>query len=112
MEDSENAIKFCRLLCCMKTNYQLSHIVRVPFYNDWIKMVMEFTRHSFSAQHEVRDGAMYMSDTIRYDSIRRYTIGQKWPNRVFAGSALQKLFLFFLVAPSFNNGLLSFLTER
>jgi len=64
-QNNENSIKFCRLLCCLKTNYQLTHIVSVPFYNEWIDMVLDFTSVAFGEVHEVR-GLLCMRFGIKF----------------------------------------------
>lgn len=46
LEDHDNYHEYCRLLGRLKTNYQLSELVKVDHYSEWIQLVADFTQQS------------------------------------------------------------------
>jgi exportin-7 len=47
LNDAENYHEFCRLLGRLKSNYQLSELVKTEGYQNWIDLVAKFTINSF-----------------------------------------------------------------
>ena len=46
LEQHDNYHEYCRLLGRLKTNYQLSELVKVDNYPEWIQLVADFTQQS------------------------------------------------------------------
>jgi exportin-7 len=47
LDDADSYHEFCRLLGRLKSNYQLSELVRTDGYQEWIDLVAKFTINSF-----------------------------------------------------------------
>ncbi|PTQ44855.1 hypothetical protein MARPO_0017s0001 [Marchantia polymorpha] len=56
----ENYHEYCRLLGRLKTNYQLSELVNVEIYGDWIRLVAEFTMKSLESWQWASGSVYYL----------------------------------------------------
>ncbi|MEW5298899.1 MAG: hypothetical protein WDW36_001972 [Sanguina aurantia] len=56
----ENYHELCRLLGRLKTNYQLSELVSVEFYTEWIQAVAELTIHSLNSWQWASSSVYYL----------------------------------------------------
>jgi exportin-7 len=52
--------EFCRLLGRLKANYQLSELVKVPYFMEWLRLAAEFTIRSFSDWEESMNSIQYL----------------------------------------------------
>jgi hypothetical protein len=60
LSNQDNHHEFCRLLARLKGNYQLSQIVEVDGYAEWITLVAEFTCSTFSAWQWAANSTYYL----------------------------------------------------
>ncbi|KAH7288361.1 hypothetical protein KP509_31G023600 [Ceratopteris richardii] len=58
--DHENYHEYCRLLDRLKINYQLSELVSVESYGDWIRLVAEFTIQSLQSWQWASNSVYYL----------------------------------------------------
>ncbi|BBN20485.1 exportin-7 [Marchantia polymorpha subsp. ruderalis] len=58
--DHDNYHEFCRLLGRLKTNYQLSELISVGNYGDWIQLVAEFTIKSLQSWQWASGSVYYL----------------------------------------------------
>ncbi|MQL98443.1 hypothetical protein Taro_031154, partial [Colocasia esculenta] len=60
LSDHDNYHGCCRLLGRFKVNYQLSELVNVEIYSDWIRLVAEFTTKSLQSWQWASGGVYYL----------------------------------------------------
>ena len=60
LEQHANYHALCRLLCRLKTNYQLSELVAAEGYADWIALVADFTVSSLRAWAWAQGSVFYL----------------------------------------------------
>eukprot|EP00271_Cylindrocystis_brebissonii_P005659 TRINITY_DN17835_c0_g2_i1.p1 TRINITY_DN17835_c0_g2~~TRINITY_DN17835_c0_g2_i1.p1 ORF type:complete len:1060 (+),score=142.88 TRINITY_DN17835_c0_g2_i1:716-3895(+) len=60
LSEHENYHEFCRLLGRLKTNYQLSELVNVENYGDWVRLVAEFTVKSLQSWQWASGSVYYL----------------------------------------------------
>ncbi|EFJ32102.1 hypothetical protein SELMODRAFT_87550 [Selaginella moellendorffii] len=60
LSEHVNYHEYCRLLGRLKTNYQLSELISVENYNDWIRLVAEFTIRSFQSWQWASGSVYYL----------------------------------------------------
>lgn len=60
LADHENYHEYCRLLGRFKVNYQLSELVNVEGYSDWIRLVAEFTTKSLQSWQWASSSVYYL----------------------------------------------------
>ena len=60
LEQHANYHELCRLLCRLKTNYQLSELVAAEGYADWIALVADFTVSSLRAWAWAQGSVFYL----------------------------------------------------
>ncbi|XVF41019.1 hypothetical protein PTKIN_Ptkin01aG0246900 [Pterospermum kingtungense] len=60
LADHDNYHEFCRLLGCFRVNYQLSELVNVEGYSDWIRLVAEFTLKSLQSWQWASSSVYYL----------------------------------------------------
>ncbi|KAJ8755473.1 hypothetical protein K2173_019271 [Erythroxylum novogranatense] len=60
LADHDNYHEFCRLLGRFKVNYQLSELVNVEGYSDWIQLVAEFTLKSLHSWQWASSSVYYL----------------------------------------------------
>eukprot|EP00850_Spirogloea_muscicola_P007102 SM000035S13082 [mRNA] locus=s35:297618:305506:+ [translate_table: standard] len=60
LAEHENYHEYCRLLGRLKTNYQLSELVNVENYGDWIRLVAEFTIKSLQSWQWASGSVYYL----------------------------------------------------
>ncbi|KAK9289852.1 hypothetical protein L1049_008012 [Liquidambar formosana] len=60
LADHDNYHEFCRLLGRFKVNYQLSELVNVEGYSDWIHLVAEFTLKSLQSWQWASSSVYYL----------------------------------------------------
>ncbi|KAI5074563.1 hypothetical protein GOP47_0010524 [Adiantum capillus-veneris] len=60
LADHDNYHEYCRLLDRLKINYQLSELVSVEGYNDWIRLVAEFTIKSLQSWQWASNSVYYL----------------------------------------------------
>ncbi|KAJ7516733.1 hypothetical protein O6H91_22G068900 [Diphasiastrum complanatum] len=60
LSEHENYHEYCRLLGRLKTNYQLSELVTVENYADWIRLVAEFTIKSLQSWQWASGSVYYL----------------------------------------------------
>ena len=60
LSEHENYHEYCRLLGRLKTNCQLSELVGVENYADWIQLVAEFTIHSLQSWQWASGSVFYL----------------------------------------------------
>lgn len=60
LSEHENYHEYCRLLGRLKTNYQLSELVSVENYGDWIRLVAEFTIQSLQSWQWASGSVYYL----------------------------------------------------
>ncbi|GJN01164.1 hypothetical protein PR202_ga18408 [Eleusine coracana subsp. coracana] len=60
LADHDNYHEFCRLLGRFKVNYQLSELVNVEFYGEWISLVAEFTTRSLLSWQWASNSVYYL----------------------------------------------------
>eukprot|EP00775_Hariotina_reticulata_P008394 gene8394-8578_t len=56
----DNYHEFCKLLGRLKTNYQLSELVSVDNYTEWIQLVAQLTIHSLKSWEFARESVYYL----------------------------------------------------
>uniref|UniRef100_A0A383V5G5 Exportin-7/Ran-binding protein 17 TPR repeats domain-containing protein n=1 Tax=Tetradesmus obliquus TaxID=3088 RepID=A0A383V5G5_TETOB len=59
-EHHDNYHEFCRLLGRLKTNYQLSELVSVDNYTEWIQLVAQLTIDSLNSWQWAKDSVYYL----------------------------------------------------
>ncbi|CAJ1972962.1 unnamed protein product [Sphenostylis stenocarpa] len=69
LADHDNYHEFCRLLGRFRVNYQLSELVNVEGYSDWIRLVAEFTLKSLQSWQVNHCVAFKLSQRI-HDKLR------------------------------------------
>ncbi|KAM0944113.1 putative importin-beta domain, armadillo-like helical, exportin [Dioscorea sansibarensis] len=60
LADHDNYHEFCRLLGRFKVNYQLSELMNVEIYSDWIRLVAEFTAKSLQSWQWASNSVYYL----------------------------------------------------
>ncbi|CAL8462392.1 g1925 [Coccomyxa elongata] len=60
LSEHNNYHEFCRLLGRLKTNYQLSELVNVDKYNEWIQLVAELTVNSLNSWQWASNSVYYL----------------------------------------------------
>ncbi|XXG52685.1 hypothetical protein AAC387_Pa03g0944 [Persea americana] len=60
LADHDNYHEYCRLLGRFKVNYQLSELVNVEGYSDWIRLVAEFTSKSLQSWQWASSSVYYL----------------------------------------------------
>ncbi|XP_058785699.1 uncharacterized protein LOC131660492 isoform X1 [Vicia villosa] len=60
LADHNNYHEFCRLLGRFRVNYQLSELVNVEGYSDWIRLVAEFTLKSLQSWQWASNSVYYL----------------------------------------------------
>lgn len=60
LAEHENYHEYCRLLGRLKTNYQLSELVNVENYGDWVRLVAEFTIKSLQSWQWASGSVYYL----------------------------------------------------
>ncbi|XP_071690173.1 uncharacterized protein [Rutidosis leptorrhynchoides] len=60
LADHENYHEYCRLLGRFRVNYQLSELVNVEGYSDWIRLVAEFTLKSLQSWQWASSSVYYL----------------------------------------------------
>lgn len=60
LQEHSNYHEFCRLLGRLKTNYQLSELVAVEGYQEWIKLVADFTITSLNSWQWTSTSVYYL----------------------------------------------------
>ncbi|XP_072984276.1 uncharacterized protein [Typha latifolia] len=60
LADHDNYHEFCRLLGRFKVNYQLSELLNVEFYGEWIRLVAEFTTKSLQSWQWASSSVYYL----------------------------------------------------
>ncbi|KAH1252010.1 Exportin-7 [Glycine max] len=60
LADHDNYHEFCRLLGRFRVNYQLSELVNVEGYSDWIRLVAEFTLKSLQSWQWASNSVYYL----------------------------------------------------
>lgn len=60
LADHDNYHEFCRLLGRFKANYQLSELLKVEIYSDWIRLVAEFTTKSLQSWQWASNSVYYL----------------------------------------------------
>jgi exportin-7 len=60
LADPSNFHGFCRLLVRMKVNYQLSELVSIDVYKDWIELVAHFSARSFHSPEWASNSVHYL----------------------------------------------------
>ncbi|XP_062227825.1 uncharacterized protein LOC133926086 isoform X3 [Phragmites australis] len=60
LADHDNYHEFCRLLGRFKVNYQLSELLNVEFYGEWIGLVAEFTTRSLLSWQWASNSVYYL----------------------------------------------------
>ncbi|KAK4771663.1 hypothetical protein SAY87_032195 [Trapa incisa] len=60
LADHDNYHEFCRLLGRFKVNYQLSELVNVEGYSDWIQLVAQFTLKSLQSWQWASSSVYYL----------------------------------------------------
>ncbi|KAK6934030.1 hypothetical protein RJ641_036924, partial [Dillenia turbinata] len=60
LADHDNYHEFCRLLGRFRVNYQLSELVNVEGYSDWIRLVAEFTSKSLLSWQWASSSVYYL----------------------------------------------------
>ncbi|GLJ18772.1 hypothetical protein SUGI_0335220 [Cryptomeria japonica] len=60
LADHDNYHEYCRLLGRFKVNYQLSELVNVEGYSDWIRLVAEFTLKSLQSWQWASSSVYYL----------------------------------------------------
>ncbi|XP_030465561.1 uncharacterized protein LOC115684822 isoform X1 [Syzygium oleosum] len=60
LADHDNYHEFCRLLGRFRVNYQLSELVNVEGYGDWIRLVAEFTLKSLQSWQWASSSVYYL----------------------------------------------------
>ncbi|XP_074590351.1 uncharacterized protein LOC141846243 isoform X2 [Curcuma longa] len=60
LADHDNYHEFCRLLGRFKVNYQLSELLSVEIYTDWIRLVAEFTAKSLHSWQWASNSVYYL----------------------------------------------------
>ncbi|MCO5551769.1 hypothetical protein L7F22_005272 [Adiantum nelumboides] len=60
LADHDNYHEYCRLLDRLKINYQLSELVSVEGYSDWIRLVAEFTIKSLQSWQWASNSVYYL----------------------------------------------------
>ncbi|PIA44208.1 hypothetical protein AQUCO_01700074v1 [Aquilegia coerulea] len=60
LSDHENYHEYCRLLGRFKVNYQLSELVNVDGYSDWIRLVAELTSKSLQSWQWASSSVYYL----------------------------------------------------
>ncbi|CAM6032695.1 unnamed protein product [Sphagnum compactum] len=60
LSEHENYHEYCRLLGRLKTNYQLSELVSIENYADWIQLVAEFTIQSLQSWQWASGSVYYL----------------------------------------------------
>ncbi|KAJ4956852.1 hypothetical protein NE237_013635 [Protea cynaroides] len=60
LADHDNYHEYCRLLGRFKVNYQLSELVNVEGYSDWIRLVAEFTSRSLQSWQWASSSVYYL----------------------------------------------------
>ncbi|GAQ78625.1 Nuclear transport receptor RanBP16 [Klebsormidium nitens] len=60
LSEHDNYHEYCRLLGRLKTNYQLSELVNVENYADWIRLVAEFTIKSLQSWQWASGSVYYL----------------------------------------------------
>lgn len=60
LADHDNYHEYCRLLDRLKINYQLSELVSVESYSDWIRLVAEFTIKSLQSWQWASSSVYYL----------------------------------------------------
>eukprot|EP00897_Mesotaenium_endlicherianum_P004381 jgi/Mesen1/3971/ME000210S03214 len=60
LSEHENYHEYCRLLGRLKTNYQLSELVNVENYNEWVQLVADFTIKSLQSWQWASGSVYYL----------------------------------------------------
>ncbi|XP_078427480.1 ARM repeat superfamily protein isoform X2 [Wolffia australiana] len=60
LSDHDNYHECCRLLSRFKVNYQLSELVSMEMYGEWIRLVAEFTEKSLQSWQWASGGVYYL----------------------------------------------------
>ncbi|CAA6655624.1 unnamed protein product [Spirodela intermedia] len=60
LSDHDNYHECCRLLGRFKVNYQLSELVNIEIYSEWIRLVAEFTEKSLQSWQWASGGVYYL----------------------------------------------------
>lgn len=60
LSEHDNYHEFCRLLGRLKTNYQLSELVAVDGYIEWIQLVAELTINSLNSWQWAASSVYYL----------------------------------------------------
>ncbi|KAK3034697.1 hypothetical protein RJ639_032458 [Escallonia herrerae] len=60
LADHDNYHEFCRLLGRFRVNYQLSELVNLEGYSDWIRLVAEFTSKSLQSWQWASSSVFYL----------------------------------------------------
>ena len=60
LRDLDNYHEFCRLLARLKTNYQLTELVSVPVYREWVELIAKFTIESFQSWQWASNSVYYL----------------------------------------------------
>lgn len=60
LQESETFHEFCRLLGRLKANYQLSELVKVPNFLEWLRLSTEFTLRSFRQWEVCMNSIQYL----------------------------------------------------
>lgn len=60
LADHDNYHEFCRLLGRFRVNYQLSELVKMEGYSDWIRLVAEFTSKSLQSWQWASTSVYYL----------------------------------------------------
>lgn len=60
LQDADNHHQFCRVLARMKSNYQLSHIIKDPGYDEWLALVCDFTCKTFHSWQWAPNSLLYL----------------------------------------------------
>ncbi|PKA58500.1 hypothetical protein AXF42_Ash008787 [Apostasia shenzhenica] len=60
LADHDNYHEFCRLLGRFKVNYQLSELLNVEIYSDWIHLVADFTTKSLQSWQWASNSVYYL----------------------------------------------------
>jgi exportin-7 len=60
LNDPTNFHEFCRLLGRLKANYQLSELVKIPHFMEWLRLATEFTVRSFTDWEVCMNSIQYL----------------------------------------------------
>eukprot|EP00698_Gefionella_okellyi_P000263 TRINITY_DN10225_c0_g1_i1.p1 TRINITY_DN10225_c0_g1~~TRINITY_DN10225_c0_g1_i1.p1 ORF type:complete len:1059 (+),score=225.48 TRINITY_DN10225_c0_g1_i1:26-3202(+) len=60
LRDPDSYHEFCRLLARLKTNYQLTELVSLDCYRDWIELIAKFTLESFRSWQWASNSIYYL----------------------------------------------------